>query len=355
MGERSRGAVKFALWAVGLAAAGAVVFRFLLPILTPFLLAFLTAAVCAPAVELLTRRAHMRRGIASALCVLTVLASLVGFFLLVVTRVVNEAVGLARELPNLASGLTELTAKLERELQKMADSAPEAAGDYLRDALAAISRRAAELPAEISAWAVGKVSAAAAAAPETALGIATYAIGSFFISAGFEDIKSFLSRQIPERFRATAARLKEEILGSLGRWFRAEASMLGITFAELTAAFTFLRVDYAAVIALVTAVIDALPVFGTGIVLLPWAVVSLLAGETGRAAGLGITYITVTVVRSVLEPKLMGNEFGVSPAAALLAMYAGFKLLGVTGMIVFPFTLMVVSELNKKGIISLWK
>ena len=348
-------AVRAALYGAG-AVLGVVLFvKYLLPILWPFLLAFLTAAICEPAADFLSEKCHLRRGVASALCVTIILASLVGFFLLVVVRLIDEAAGLLEELPRLTAGLPQVFERVELAFRRMIASAPEGVREYIEGAVDAIGQRAAEIPAQISGWALGKLRAAAAGAPGTVLAVATYVIGAYFISAGFRSVKTFLARQIPESMRKTAHSVKGDLLDGVGRWLRAEAALLGVTFVELTAAFTVMGVEYGAVIALLTALIDALPVFGAGIVLLPWAGVSLLAGEAGRAWGLVITYLVVTLVRQCLEPKLIGDQFGVAPAAALLAMYAGFRLCGVMGMVLFPFGLMLVNQMDTKGYIKLWK
>ena len=338
------------------AVLGTLIFvKYLLPALWPFLLAFLTAALCEPAVEFFSEKCHLRRGIASAFCVLTVLSSLVGFFLLVVVRLVDEAAGLLEALPRLTAGLPQVLERLEAAFRHVIASAPEGVRAYMEDAAKAAGERAAQIPARLSEWALSKLRTAAVGAPGTVLAVATYGIGSFFISSGFPSVKAFLARQVPDGMRKTAHSVKEDLLDSLGRWLRAEAALVGITFVQLTAAFTVLGVEYGAVIALLTALIDALPVFGTGAVLLPWAAASLLGGDTARAWGLLITYLIVTLVRQCLEPKLIGDQFGVSPAAALLAMYAGFRLCGVAGMVLFPFGLMLLNQMNTKGYIKLWK
>ncbi len=355
MEKRVRPAWVKVLWVLGAAAAGWLFIRFLLPCLLPFILAFLTAAVCEPVAEFLSERCHLRRAVASALCVLVILASVLGFFLLVVVRLLDEAVGLLEELPRLAEGLPQVFERVELALSRFVEAMPEGTRGYIRDASAAISGKAAQIPAALSEWALQKLRDAAAGAPGTVLGVATYVIGSFFISSGFGSVKAFLVRQIPVSARETARNIKEDLIDSLGKWLRAEAALLGITFAELTAAFTVMGVNYGAVIALATALIDALPVFGSGAVLLPWAAVCLISGASKRGWGLLITYAVVTVVHSCLEPKLIGDRFGVSPAAALLAMYTGFKLTGVTGMVVFPFALMVLNRMNTKGYVKLWK
>ena len=92
----------------------------------------------------------------------------------------------------------------------------------------------------------------------------------------------------------------------------------------------------ALLLAAVTALVDALPVFGTGTVLLPWAAVCLLAGQAPRAVALAALYAVISAVRSLLEPKVMAAQAGLPPLAALAAMYAGFRALGVAGMILLP-------------------
>ena len=99
---------------------------------------------------------------------------------------------------------------------------------------------------------------------------------------------------------------------------------MGVTFLILTAGFFFLRVEYALLFALLITIIDALPVFGTGTVLLPWAAACLLLGQAPRAVALAALYAVISAVRSFLEPKVMAAQAGLPPLAALAAMYAGF-------------------------------
>lgn len=342
---------KWALAAVLLLLAA----RFLLPCLLPFLLAFLAAWLLEPAVRGLTVRYHMKRGFASAACVTVLLAAIAGILWFVVSRLVYEAVEFIEELPELLSGVPPLLERLEAGAERFIQRSPAKARDYLQGAMGSLAEKAREWPAAVSGKALTKLSEWGKKAPAAVLSGATFVIGTFFISAGFPEIYKFLRRQVPERFRTRAGELKRDLLGGMGRWFRAEVTMMFVTFLELTAAFLLLRVRYAAVVAAITAAIDALPVFGTGIVLVPWAIFSFLSGETGLAVGLLAAWLTAALVRNILEPKLLGREFGLSPAAALLAMYAGFRLVGVWGMILFPPGLMMIKVMNDKGYVRLWK
>ena len=123
----------------------------------------------------------------------------------------------------------------------------------------------------------------------------------------------------------------------------------------LLAGFLLMGQRYALLLAAVTALVDALPVFGTGTVLLPWAAVCLLAGQAPRAVALAALYAVISAVRSLLEPKVMAAQAGLPPLAALAAMYAGFRALGVAGMILLPMALLFVKQLHDEGYVGLWK
>lgn len=149
--------------------------------------------------------------------------------------------------------------------------------------------------------------------------------------------------------------VKANLLSTLGKWCRAQAILLGVTFCELLAGFLLMGQRYALLLAAVTALVDALPVFGTGTVLLPWAAVCLLAGQAPRAVALAALYAVISAVRSLLEPKVMAAQAGLPPLAALAAMYAGFRALGVAGMILLPMALLFVKQLHDEGYVGLWK
>ena len=116
-----------------------------------------------------------------------------------------------------------------------------------------------------------------------------------------------------------------------------------------------IRQPYALLLAAIIAVIDALPVFGTGTFLLPWAALCLLLQQTPKAIALGAIYAVITLVRSFLEPKVMAAQVNLPPLAALIAMYIGFCTMGVTGMILFPVALLFLKQLQDAGYLHLWK
>ena len=134
--------------------------------------------------------------------------------------------------------------------------------------------------------------------------------------------------------------------GVLGKWLLAQCKLMSITFAIVAAGLTLLRIPSSLLWALLVALVDALPILGTGTVLVPWSVVSFLQGDTPRALGILGIYITAALTRSMLEPKLLGQHLGLDPLVTLIALYIGYRLWGVGGMILAPLLTVAVLQLR---------
>jgi predicted PurR-regulated permease PerM len=130
---------------------------------------------------------------------------------------------------------------------------------------------------------------------------------------------------------------------------------MGITFCELLGAFWLLGIESAPGMAALTAFVDALPLFGTGIILAPWALGCLLLGQSSRGLGLLIAWIAVSLVRNCIEAKLLGDQIGLHPLASLAAMYVGWQVWSVWGMLLFPVLLVTAQQLNDRGVVRLWR
>ena len=329
--------------------------KYLLPCLLPFVLAFFTAWLIEPVVRYFSKYLGGRRWICSAVCILFLILSIIGFCALFISRLIYEATDLISSLPQLFSGLPNIMSRIEGTIDSFISRSPDGIREYISTAIDGIYKKVSDLPAELSSKALGVFSAFLGKTPKMMLFFATYSIGSFFISRSYPAIRTFIKKQIPSRFQAVCRNIKNDLLSGFGKWIKAQITLLCITFIELTIAFIILGFEHAGIIAVLTALIDALPVFGTGTVLIPWAAVLFIGNSVSKAFGLIITYLAVTVIRNCLEPKLVAGQFGIDPAAALLTMYSGFKLSGIAGMVLFPFGLMLIKQMNDKGYIKLWK
>ena len=139
------------------------------------------------------------------------------------------------------------------------------------------------------------------------------------------------------------------------KWLKAESLLCLITFSLLLAAFLYLKIDYALLTAVLVAMVDALPVLGAGTVLVPWAIYHLLLGQLPRGIALLALYAIILLVRSLMEPKVMAAQAGLPPLSALLAMYLGYSLFGLWGMLLLPILLLFLKQLQDNQIIRLWR
>jgi len=180
-------------------------------------------------------------------------------------------------------------------------------------------------------------------------------VASFFFVSDYYAITSFLARQLPQKARDMLFKVKEKGVDVIFKFGRAYAILLSITFVELLIGFSLLRVDYALLIALLTAIVDILPVLGTGTVLIPWAAAMLILGNFPLGIGLLILYAIITVVRQMLEPRVVGKQIGLYPLVTLVCMFVGTYLFGFVGLFGLPIIATVLVQLNQSGDIHLFK
>lgn len=325
--------------------------RFLLPWLLPFLLAFGLAALLEPAVRLLMERLHLPRRGAAALCTAALTAAVLGGLALVVWRVGYELSLLLGRLPTLLAGLPTLADGLERWAYRFLIALPVQFQTLARDALEGLLEQSIALPNRFYDALAGAVTGLASVLPAAALFLFTTVLATYFTSAGRPALLDGLRRRLPPPWRTRLGRVAGGLREALGGWLKAQGLLMLITFGELAAGFLLLRVELSLLLAGLVALVDALPVFGTGTVLLPWAVLALLGGDVRMSVGLLVLYSVISLVRSLLEPRLVGARVGLPPLAALVCMYVGFQALGVLGMLLAPLAAVLARQLWDSGLL----
>lgn len=353
MRKEARRCLELLLYAGVAAGGGWLLLRFALPALAPFLLAYAFAAAAEPAVRAMLRL-RIRRGAAAAFVTLVLL----GLLLFLSVRLTARGIAALNEL---VSSLPELLAALEAKLRQgegwlLAQTHELPGGSaYLEPALDAVREALTAIPADLSRILLGAATAAAQRSPAVLLFLITTALGGFFLSASYPRVRAFLLAQIPPRWLRQLETLAQDLRQSFGGWLRAQALLMLITYAELLAALLLLRVPGAGWIAAVIALVDALPVFGVGAVLVPWAAVALLRGSTALGLGLLLAFAVISLMRDLLQAKLLGDQIGLEPLPSLLSVYAGWRLCGLWGMLLFPLLLVTLRRLNERGVLRLWK
>ncbi|NLJ59177.1 MAG: sporulation integral membrane protein YtvI [Tissierellia bacterium] len=178
---------------------------------------------------------------------------------------------------------------------------------------------------------------------------------SVFISLEYDFIVSFIKKQLPDKFNKNFQEARKFITGTLWKMIKSYMLIMIITFIELFIGLSILDIKYALPIAAIVAFLDIMPVLGTGGIIIPWAIVELILKNYYLGIGLFILYIVVTVIRNIIEPKIVGSQIGLHPIITITSMYAGLRLFSVAGIIIGPIVAITVKYLNDEGKINLFK
>ncbi len=336
------------LLTIGAVVAALFAMRYLLPILLPFGIGLALALCAEPMVALFTRKFHLRRSLAAAFGVSAAICFVLIALVLAGALLVRQVSALTRIVPSVEEAAKWGIASLSKFLQTMAENAPAGLGVYLSASIAEFFSSGTALLDRAVSFFLGIAGGVLRQVPDGALGIGTALISAYMISAKLPRIRAqmahFATRTGIDRVLPAAARMRTALWG----WLRAQLRLSGITYLLVMMGLVLLRVSYAPVWALIVAVVDAFPVLGTGTVLVPWAAVCFLQGNGARAIGLLGVYALVALVRSVLEPKFVGKQLGIDPLVTLIALYAGFQLWGLGGMILAPMVTAAVGGALKK-------
>ena len=317
--------------------------RFLLPLLLPFALGLALALAAEPMVGFLSRR--LPRGLSCALGVtgafvlLTMAVLVLGAFLL------RELKVLAAVLPDLGTAARSGVTLLRDWTLSLTDRAPEGVRPLIRRSADTLFSDGTALLDKAALSGLSMAGSMLSQLPDSALALGTGLISAYLISAKLPRLRRWVRSRIPrERLRAAAGALKR-MRRAIGGWLLAQAKLMGVTFSLLLAGFLLLRIPHAPAWALGVALVDAFPVLGTGTVLLPWSLLWFIRRDAARALGLLGLYITITLTRSALEPKLLGRHLGLDPLATLMALYIGYRLWGIGGMILSPLLAVTALQL----------
>ena len=345
--------LRLLLYAAAAFGGGYLLLRFLLPWAAPFIVAFLLSAMIEPLVRKLVS-CRWKRAAAAGCASLLLLGVLVYLAVKLVVYLTEAAASLVEKLPVIMEKLAESFEGMETYMASFAAASPPGVSDYVQQAMDSVGDVLYRLPAAMSQYLLDGLAKAAQSSPNVLLFAVTAGIGTYFISASYPKVIAFVSAQIPQGLKERLSGLGRDLKGSFGGFARAQVILMGMTFTQLLIAFVLLGIERPFLPAAVTALVDALPVFGTGIILVPWALYGLLLGNSRQGLGLLICWLVVSLVRNCVQAKLLGDQIGLDPLASLLAIYVGWQVWGVLGMLLFPLVMVTLRQLNDKGVIKLW-
>jgi sporulation integral membrane protein YtvI len=316
--------------------------KYVFPLIFPFLLGFTLAYLVEPVVRQLEKR--LPRGVASGLGVTFGLFAIFLFFSVLGGLLGQLLRKFSAALPSLAAAAQESSRTLENFLLGLAGRAPEGLRDLLRRGVLSI------FDGGWSAAALGleqlprMLSGILSHLPGGALAVCTAVVSAYLLSQRMPRLAGLLQLDWVNSLLPTLKKIRS----ALGGWLLAQAKLAGLTLVVCWVGFFLLGIPYAPVWAAVVALVDAVPLLGSGLVLVPWSLVRVLQGEPGQAAGLLGIFITAFLLRTVLEPRLVGKQMGLDPLVTLVALYLGFRLGGFWGLVLSPALAVTAMELTRQ-------
>lgn len=310
--------------------------QYLLPVLLPFVLGALLALAAEPLVQVADRKLKLRRSFASGLGVTVTLMLLVTFAAFLGSLAVKELTVLTHRLPDVRSAARQSIEQLHNWLDTAAAKAPESVRGLLTQTVDNSLKDGTALMDQVTERIPGAITGVLGWIPKGTLTIFTGVLSAFMISARLPRMRLWLGNKLPsswhEKYLPALRQLRRGIWG----WLKAQLKLMLVTWGIVGLGLTVLGVNYGILWAGLIALVDAVPILGTGTVLIPWAIISFFQNKGIFGVGLLGIYVVALLVRTVLEPRLIGRQLGLDPLVTLISFYAGFTLWGFWGMLLSP-------------------
>lgn len=377
--KRKSALVNVAYFAV-LAAGYYFFMKYALDIVAPFVFAFLVALVLQKPIRFVSQKTKIPQKmvaigiVAALLAVFAGLVALVGYKLFAEFKDFGEfLIHKINDLPRtIESVRLWLLNTIEFLPNKLEASLAESINGFSKDLIERTTKDGISVLGEIGGGItenfdfsmlegpIGSVVDAAMRIPWFLTAVLVSIIACFFITADYDNVVGMIKRNVSEKTEFALVKTKNLFSNVLGKMIKSYTTIIFITFAEVAIGLNLLQLfnvykgSHIIVISIITALLDILPVFGTGTVLIPWSVYSFIMGDAPFGIGLIVLYVLISVIRQIIEPHLVAMNVGIHPTLTLAGMYIGVQLFGIIGLFALPVTLVLLKTLNREGIIRLW-
>lgn len=331
-----------------LAALALVFWKYLLPILMPFVIGFVIASIVQLPLNALPLKGKRRtKAAAIVICIV--------FYALVVWGMVFFSVKVIAEISNFAASVPDLVYDylypliwdIGDRVQKILEPIDMTLAQLVNEVGKTAASTLAKYATQASGWAVKALATGVVSIPGALVTIIVTIVSSFYIAADYKTVIAFLKRLIPGSHRDKVVQVVGYAEHAVVVYIKSYLVLFCLTAAELWLGFTLLDVPYKLGLAVGIALFDLMPILGVGGILMPWGTIALLMGNFKIGLGIWGLYLGITAVRNAVEPKLVGHQIGLHPLATLVAMVVGLKLAGLAGMMLLPITLVAINRMRQ--------
>ena len=315
----------------------------------PFVAAYVVSLAVNPLVHKIEKKFKLPRNISAIIVILLTIGILGGIVFAVVWKIVEELQSLYSQIPAITQEAKDMWEYISSHFLRMYSSLPESVKNFGVELGDGVAKSASEILQRNSMPVVYGIGNIAKSLPKIFIWIIVFILSLFFMVSDSRRIKHCIGKCFKKRFWIKIKRVQRYIRKYLGGYVKAQLIIMSIASIIILIGLSVLDVNYALLIALGIAILDALPFFGSGAVLWPWTIISFINGDIKTGIGLIIIYLAVIFSRQMIEPKIVSESIGIHPVLTLMSMYLGFKLFSIGGMILGPMTLIILVSFYKAG------
>ena len=333
-----------------------IVLKYALPLLAPFVIGFIIAYILRKPIRFLAAKLRLNRKLVAVAVVLVFYCTIGLMITLLGMKAFSATKDLVLDLPTIYNAhfepmLIGMFNNMEESILSMDDSLIATLEELSDQMLQSLG----QMVSGLSVGVMSAISGFASSLPVLFIKLLLMIISTFFIAADYDRLTGFMLRQLNGKSSQIFMQVKEYVGGTLFVCIRSYGLIMSITFLELSVGLTLIGVENSVLIALTIAIFDILPVLGTGGIMVPWTIITALQGNYSMSLALLVVYLIITVVRNILEPKIVGSRIGLHPVVTLASMFVGVQLFGVLGLFGFPICLSLLRHLNDNGTIHIFK
>lgn len=321
------------------------VVKFLFVYLFPFIIGTIITVLVQKPATLISKRTKIRKGYCALGIVALVYLLIISFLSLIIFEVGAFIYNLTISDNKILSDISVYVDRLIESVNNIFDNIPEFISNELSTIIKNVLNSVAQIFTDFSKSIVSSM-------PMFLTSSLVTIIASCYIAKDYDRFKASILSVVSSKYKTALISIKKLFRESVGKVILGYLKILLITFVELSVGLLLLRVENFLIYAAVIAILDLLPILGTGTVLIPWGVYSILTENYFFGIGVIILYSLIIFIRNVIEPKIIGKQIGLHPLIALIAVFIGLKLFGFIGIFILPFSVMLIYKMYDEGIID---
>ena len=312
----------------------------------PFLIAFLISLLLEPIIKFFMKKLKLNRKYSSVIVIIAIMAIIIGLLLCGIITLINEG-------SNFLNNINEYVEMATRRIQEMISKMNLQKIKIPEAVLTTIENSSKNLLDTISLWLQSNLKNIInfiTSMPTMGIYIAITFLSLYFICSDKIYMIDQLEHHLPEAWVKKFYRHIRDLIKVLGSYLKSQVILVLVSFIISIIGFYIfyfvgLNIKYPFLYAAGIAFVDALPIFGSGTIMVPWAVVSATYGDIKLGICILVLWGIMIIIRQIIEPKIVGKSIGVHPIFTLIAMYTGFKIIGIIGLFIGPIILIIIKNI----------